>query len=182
MFSPYPPLTSDWIIYNIARYLWFVIILFCIIIVDPWGQFPTRRRFTHRGDLPSWGPISWGNLKSIGTVVPRKWFPFPRGGVVGSWSSSIVGCGRKNNGRKEKVEQSECLSHQSAGFRRNVYLLISKLLLHMCYCLGLSHLWKHLHILPTSKLSCSNLQSCFHRGFLFHRRSPSPSPPNNAAK
>lgn len=113
MFCPYPPLTSDWTIHDIARYLWFVIILFRIVIVDPRGQFPTRRQFTHRGNLTSWGhPTSWGNLQSISAVVPGKWFPFPRVGVIDVQSGSIMGCGRKNNGRKEKVKQSAFLTSQ----------------------------------------------------------------------
>lgn len=113
VFWPSPPLTSDWIIYDIARYLRFVIILFCIVIVDPWGQFPARRRFTHRGNLTSWGhPSSRGNFQPVSAVVPRKWFPFPRVGVIDIQSSSIMGCGRKNNGRKEKVKPSGLLTRQ----------------------------------------------------------------------
>lgn len=130
-FSPYPLLTSDWIIYDIARYLPLNIILFWIIIVAPRRQFTIKRHLTHKGNL-----TFWGDFKFISTVVPRKGLPFSRGGVIAGRSSSIMGYGRKNKGRKGKAE---CLPCQWAAFRRNVYLLISKQLLHMCYCDCVTH-------------------------------------------
>lgn len=124
IFLPYPLLTSDWIIYDIARYLCLEIILFCIVIVDPRGQFAIQRHLTHRGNLASWGHLtSWGHLKPISTVVPRKRFPFPRVGVIALWSSNTVSCGRKNKERKGKAD---FLAHQSSVCRRSVCLLIAK--------------------------------------------------------
>lgn len=154
--SRYPPLTSDWIIYHVARYLRLIVIFLRVVIV-PRGEFTARGRFTDSR-----------NRKSTGIVVPRRWFTFPRGGVIEVQPSCIMTC-------RVGISRDElgclCLTKWAGLGKLSpcIKAAIAWVLLFFFFWLSHSPLEATSQFAKKQTQLLLQLQSSFYLGFLFHR-------------